>query len=1198
VNREARTDRNGRFTVTFPGGDGDYFVMYAALGFAPRRFEVKRVADEDFLVADATLQRAATQLDSVKVTAERRKVGRNEADAPDVSGTERRIDPAQVAPDQLGDLNAMAASLPGVTPVPGADGDPAGFSVLGLSPDQNQTTLNGMSMGGSSLPRDAAVMASLVTSPYDVSTGGFSGGRFNVRSRPGTNFVTRSGSFFGTAPSLQWMDRTGRALGQQTTNGSLGGTMSGPLVYDQAFYNLSMQLGRTSNALRTLLNTSPAGLQASGIAADSVTRLATVLGQQRVPLTVGGLSSDRLSDQGSLFGAFDVTPRSSSSGQSFNLTVNGGWNRQTPASALTGEFPAHSGDRTSWNAGLQGRHSGYLRNILLSETTAGLNATRSWGTPYAELPSGSVLVNSTFDDGTSGVRAIAFGGNPWLRTGQRATTVGAMNQLSWFSLNNRHRLKLTTELRRDGTRQDLGTNLLGSFAYNSLADLAAGQPATFTRQLAPRALDGANYVAALSLGDSYKRTPNLQLQYGVRLDANRFAAGPAANPEVARLFGVSNDARPSRVYVSPRVGFSWAHGKAPQVAGFDGAVRGPRAVVRGGVGCVPERARRHAARRRHREHRTGHRLPAAHLRRRGHPHPRLGRLRRQPRRRARSLRGRLWRRNPGGVGVRERGARRDALRARLPRAALAALQPELVGPGARQPLHRQRRGHLLAQPRPAGLRRPQLPRRAALRPPGRGRPAGVRAAHEHRPGDRRGRVARHPCGAAVRARRRAAERPALRQPAAAGGDRPGELQHGRELVAELRVRHGARAVPRLPERRRRPAGARLGARELRRAPPGRLQRRLQRLRRGAHQLVRQRALGDAVHAAGRGRRQRRRLRQRPRLPVRPGRRRHRPGARRVDARAARRQLGVGAPLPRAPARHHRRAQQLRRAVDARGQPAAGVQPGEAAHAAAHHLLARRLQPIGAVDRLLHGESGLRGWGQASIPDPQLLYVRGFDAQAQRFRYEVNQRFGNVRPQASAFRSPVTLTAMLRVDLGPTRERQLLTQQLDRGRRHAGDKLPEPMLRAMYNNGGLQNPLAQILRQADTLHLTGPQADSIATLNRRYTVRLDSIWSPVARYLAALPADYRHDEAYDRYRAARRATVDLLTHLAPDVRGLLTPDQRRQLPPIVASHLDTRYLASIRNGTAGAGSMPMFGGMMGGMGGSGMMGGGERTVIIR
>jgi hypothetical protein len=55
VNRTARTDKNGRFTITFPGGDGDYMVSFAALGFAARRFEVKRVADEDILVADARL---------------------------------------------------------------------------------------------------------------------------------------------------------------------------------------------------------------------------------------------------------------------------------------------------------------------------------------------------------------------------------------------------------------------------------------------------------------------------------------------------------------------------------------------------------------------------------------------------------------------------------------------------------------------------------------------------------------------------------------------------------------------------------------------------------------------------------------------------------------------------------------------------------------------------------------------------------------------------------------------------------------------------------------------------------------------------------------------------------------------------------------------------------------------------------------
>ena len=34
--------------------------------------------------------------------------------------------------------------------------------------------------------------------------------------------------------------------------------------------------------------------------------------------------------------------------------------------------------------------------------------------------------------------------------------------------------------------QDLTTNRLGSFNFNSLADLEAGRPASFTRQLSPR----------------------------------------------------------------------------------------------------------------------------------------------------------------------------------------------------------------------------------------------------------------------------------------------------------------------------------------------------------------------------------------------------------------------------------------------------------------------------------------------------------------------------------------------------------------------------------------------------------------------------------------------------------------------------------------------------------------------------------------
>ena len=103
-----------------------------------------------------------------------------------------------------------------------------------------------------------------------------------------------------------------------------------------------------------------------------------------------------------------------------------------------------------------------------------------------------------------------------------------------------------------------------------------------------------------------------------------------------------------------------------------------------------------------------------------------------------------------------------------------------------------------------------------------------------------------------------------------------------------------------------------------------------------------------------------------------------------------------------------------------------------------------------------------------------------------------------------------------------------------------------------------------------------------------------------REFGALDDRYDRDLAYGRYLRARRATVDLLAKLGPDVRALLTPSQRRKLPPLVASHLDTRYLASIRSGTGsytGGGAM-MGGGPSGPGGGMIRDGGGVQTIIVR
>ena len=1189
VNRTARTDKNGRYTITFPGGEGDYFVEVSAIGYAVRRFEVKRTADQEILVADAKLQRTAGLLETVKVTGQRDRPERNDA-TPDISGSERPVDNSALPADQQGDIAAMAASLPGVTLVPGQDGDPSGFSVLGLSPDQNQTTLNGMQFGGSNLPRDANVATSLVMTPYDVSRGGFSGAQFQINGRPGSNFITRTMSLNVDAPQMQWTDRAAQSLGQQYSNVSIGGLLAGPIKEDQSFYNFAYQLGRRSNDLRSLLNTDAIGLQTSGIAPDSAARLLAILRQLGIPMTTSQLPSSKLGEQGSVFGTFDFTPPSSSTGQALNLSYNGSWNQQTPVSSLTSELPAHSGDRTNWNGSLQGRHSNYYGIGILSETSLGLSRSRNYGSPYLDLPSGTVLINSTFPDGTSSLKNISFGGNQNLNTSQTNTSTEFRNQLSWFSASNKHRIKFTTELRRDAFTLNQQSNTLGSFTFNSLADLEAQQPSSFSRQLSPRVRSGSQYVGGISLGDSYKKSDDLQLQYGVRLDGNRFTSTPALNPDVAAVFGEPNNNVPNHLYFSPRFGFSWSYGTAPQVAGFAGAVRGPRAVVRGGIGLfqnTPNTTLISGA-----IDNTGLASALQQVLCGGTATPVPDWA--------------AYGNDPSSIPT--QCADGSVFANTLPNVTLFAkdfaaprsLRSNLnwTGPIFNNVLSGQVEATYSRNMNQQGFvdlnfspvvrftlpdesHRPVFVQTTSIDPA-----TGAIASRDARVSQLFSRVTELRSDLVSDARQ-------LRfgiTPASFSSNYNWNMSYVYSNLRE-RIRGFGNT-----------AGNPLDVEWARSSFDSR------------HQI--QYNLGynflDAVRVNWFGS-----FRSgTPYTPLVQGDVNgdgysndrafiYNPARTADPALAASMQSLLNSSTGSARDCLMKQLGQLAARNSCQGPWISQATMSISFNPVKFRMPQRATlslqigNPLGAADLMLHGNNNLRGWGQFSFPDPNLLAVRGFDPTTQRYTYNVNQRFGSTSPALTAVRAPVTLTAMMRFDLGPTRERQVLTQQLDRGRTRQGTKTPEPILKAMYSGGGIMNPLSTILRQADTLGLSGPQADSIATLNRSYVVHLDSIWSPVAKYLAALPDKYDQDEAYHRYQRAREASVDMLIKIAPDIKRLLTSEQRRKLPSYIASYLDTRYLASIRSGTAGAAGQTMMlpgGGMMRVEGGG--PGGGGNVIIIR
>jgi hypothetical protein len=226
-------------------------------------------------------------------------------------------------------------------------------------------------------------------------------------------------------------------------------------------------------------------------------------------------------------------------------------------------------------------------------------------------------------------------------------------------------------------------------------------------------------------------------------------------------------------------------------------------------------------------------------------------------------------------------------------------------------------------------------------------------------------------------------------------------------------------------------------------------------------------------------------------------------------------------------------------------------------------------PLLLADLVLHGDRNLRGWGQNIPPEQNLLFVRGFDPATQRYRYEVNQRFGSTRPSQTTSRALSIVSLQVNYDIGVPRERQTLTQRLDMGRGRPGTKQPAASIKA-FGAATIPNPMAMILQQPDSLKLTRRQADSLATLSRAYTLYADSVWTPVGRELEALPVGYDRGDAYDAYREAREKTVDRLLTIIPTVKNLLTPAQKRMLPPQILNFLDDRVLRAMRSSTVSGG----------------------------
>ena len=205
-------------------------------------------------------------------------------------------------------------------------------------------------------------------------------------------------------------------------------------------------------------------------------------------------------------------------------------------------------------------------------------------------------------------------------------------------------------------------------------------------------------------------------------------------------------------------------------------------------------------------------------------------------------------------------------------------------------------------------------------------------------------------------------------------------------------------------------------------------------------------------------------------------------------------------------------------------------------------------PLGGLDQLVHGSGGMRGWGTSAAPDAALLVPRGFDAQARRFRYDVNPRFGDTRGSRSLVREPFRVTVDFSLNLSTDFSLQELRRALEPVRATGGGwtRRDADSLTAFY----LQNTSdihAALLAESDSLFLSAAQMTALRSADSLFSVRVRALYAPLGEFLAGIPDGVAGKAALDTVAATQKAYWKIFWQQPEIADSIVTPTQRELFP---------------------------------------------------
>ncbi|HEV2481359.1 MAG TPA: carboxypeptidase regulatory-like domain-containing protein [Puia sp.] len=576
----------GEYTLPNLRVSDDYTLTIGYVGHTPATFDHLNVRVGDPVNVNAILEITGQTLNEATVTgASKTSVISSQRTGPSTYVNEQMI---QMLPTLNHSIQDYIRFTPAAVSITASDGTPDGISFAGSNNRYNALTIDGASAtdvfglaatgtnggqaGVNTIPLEAIAGMQVLTSPYDVTQGGFTGGGINAVTKSGTN--TLHGTVYAT---MQNQNLVGKGPTTDLPYGSfknnyIGANIGGAFIRNKLFYFVNVEHYSST----TPLPYDPS--QANSGSKFTVGYLDTIYNYVKStyydPGSFTGINKTAFYTN--VFARIDYNISSRTKLTIRNAYVHG-------SNYIISRSPTAITFANSGYAMVNTTNSSVIE--LNSNFARSANVLRVTYNNIADHRTTSSFPNLTIYDGS--VNDVYLGGD-------YSSQANSLQQNN-FTLTDNYTLYRGNHTITFGTNDELYNssnvfvqNYYGSYTYSSFAAFQANNAAPYNYYINYNPSDPGSknpaklHAAMFSVygGDVVTLASNFKLTYGLRIDMPAFFSKPRDNEAFntdANFAGYSNQTVPKAMpLLGPRVGFNWDvhHNGKTQLRGGAGIFTG------------------------------------------------------------------------------------------------------------------------------------------------------------------------------------------------------------------------------------------------------------------------------------------------------------------------------------------------------------------------------------------------------------------------------------------------------------------------------------------------------------------------------------------------------------------------------------------------------------------------------------------------